>query len=534
MPRRNPVYPYRRSADQDSGAPSHHSVIVVGAGPSGLTAAIELAMNGVDTVLVDDNDTVSTGSRAICFAKRTLEIWDRLQCAAPMLKKGVEWRVGKVFFRDDQVYQFNLMPDGGHKMPAFINLQQYYVEELLVERARALNVDLRWRNRAVCVAQAGDCVTVDVETPDGRYRMTCDYLIAADGAGSTVRDSVGAMALGQQFDDRFLIADITMRAGFPTERRFWFDPPFHRGQSVLLHKQPDDVWRVDFQLGADADPNEAVKIENIAPRISAMLGANVQWELEWASAYTFRCRKLDRFVHGRVIFVGDAAHQVSPFGARGANGAVQGIENLIWKLVRVMRGDAPTALLDSYDVERQRGAKENLLNSTRATDFITPKSAISKVFRNSVLRLAKDYPFGRSLVNSGRLSAPCRYVDSPLNTPDVDVFAPLAAPGSVSPDAPLRGDGGPAWLLERLGGRFVLLASECEVPDSLRGVADLDVVEVGTDLQAADDLFVRRYDLGGGGAYLIRPDQHVAARWRSIDPARVRGAMRCALGHSGR
>jgi 3-(3-hydroxy-phenyl)propionate hydroxylase len=529
MPRRNPVYPYRRSADQDSGAPQHHAVIVVGAGPSGLTAAIELAMNGLDVVLLDDNDTVSTGSRAICFAKRTLEIWDRLQCAAPMLAKGVEWRVGKVFFRDDQVYQFNLMPDGGHKMPAFINLQQYYVEEVLIERARELRVDLRWRNRVVGVNPRDDRVAVDVETPDGRYRMTCDYLLAADGASSTVGDAIGADAVGQQFDDRFLIADITMHAEFPTERWFWFDPPFHRGQSVLLHKQPDGVWRVDFQLGADADPDEAVKIENIAPRIDAMLGANVQWDLEWASAYTFRCRKLDGFVHGRVIFVGDAAHQVSPFGARGANGAVQGIENLVWKLVRVMRGDASVRLLESYDVERQHGAKENLLHSTRATDFITPKSTISKVFRNSALRLAKDYPFARSLVNSGRLSAPCRYVDSPLSTPDVDSFTPLAAPGAVCPDAPLRADDRPAWLLEQLGGRFVLLATGVPVPDALRGVVDLDVLEIGVDLHPADDLLARRYDLERGGAYLIRPDQHVAARWRTLHPLRVLGAMRRAL-----
>ncbi len=515
----NPVYAYRRSADQDEGATSrHHPVVVVGAGPSGLTAAIALDACGIDSVVLDDNDTVSTGSRAICFAKRTLEIWDRLGCAAPMLEKGVVWQVGKVFFRDAQVYQFNLQPEGGHKMPAFINLQQYYVEEFLVERIGELpRVDLRWKNRVTRVEPRDDGVQVEVETPDGRYTLSCDYLLAADGANSLVRDSVGAVARGQEFHDQFLICDISMHADFPTERWFWFDPPFHPGHSVLLHRQPDNVWRVDFQIGADADAAQALRIENIRPRIDAMLGARTTWDLEWASAYTFRCRKLDRLAHGRVLFIGDSAHQVSPFGARGANGAVQGVENLVWKLARVMRGEAPDALLSTYDTERQRGAAENLLHSTRATDFITPKSPISRVFRDSVLRLAKRYPFARALVNSGRLSTPCRYDDSPLNTPDEDRFTPLARPGSPCPDAPISVRGKSGWLLEQLGGSFVLLVAGLPVPDGMRALPDLTVLELGADFVATSDDLARRYDLVGGAAYLMRPDQHVAARWRGLD-----------------
>ena len=458
--RQNPVYAYRRSADQDTddAAARHHPVVIVGAGPSGLTAAIALAACGIRSVVLDDNDTVSTGSRAICFAKRTLEIWDRLGCAAPMLEKGVVWQLGKVFFRDAQVYQFNLQPEGGHKMPAFINLQQYYVEEFLVDRIGELPlVDLRWKHRVTRVESRADGARVEVETPDGTYSLTCDYLLGADGANSLVRESVGAVARGQEFHDQFLICDISMHADFPTERWFWFDPPFHPGHSVLLHRQPDNVWRVDFQIGADADAAQALRIENIRPRIDAMLGAETKWELEWASAYTFRCRKLDQLVHGRVLFIGDSAHQVSPFGARGANGAVQGVENLAWKLARVIRGEAPRALLSTYDTERQRGAAENLLHSTRATDFITPKSPISRVFRDSTLRLAKRYPFARALVNSGRLSAPCRYDDSPLNTADTDRFTPLARPGlAVS-----RCSGYRRWLsalAARIAGRIVRAA----------------------------------------------------------------------------
>jgi len=402
----------------------------------------------------------------------------------------------------------------------------------LVDRCREPpHIYLRWKTPDTRVTPHRDVVALEVETPDGRYQVTCDYLLAADGANSAIRESLAAGGRGQEFQDQFLICDISMEADFPTERWFWFDPPFHRGHSVLLHRQPDNVWRVDFQIGADADAAAALKIENIAPRITAMLGADRKWNLEWASAYRFRCRKLDRFVHGRVVFIGDAAHQVSPFGARGANGAVQGVENLIWKLVRVMRNAAPPALLGSYDVERQHGAAENLLNSTRATDFITPKSAISRVFRDATLQLSKRYPFARTLVNSGRLSAPCRYENSPLNTPDDAAFAPLARPGSPCPDAAVTRNGRAGWLLESFGGGFVLLVAGIDVPDGVRGIPDLTVLELGADLTDTKGDLVRRYDLGGGGTYLVRPDQHVAARWRRLDVRAVEQAQRKALGY---
>jgi 3-(3-hydroxy-phenyl)propionate hydroxylase len=212
-------------------------------------------------------------------------------------------------------------------------------------------------------------------------------VIACDGANSDTRRMVGAEFTGRFFQDRFLIADIVMKADFPTERWFWFDPPFHRNQSALLHKQADDVWRLDFQLGWDADPDAEKQPERILPRVRAMLGEGVAFELEWASVYQFACRRIGQFRHGRVIFAGDAAHQVSPFGARGANTGVQDIDNLSWKLALVMQGLAPEALIDSYHDERAFAADDNLLNSTRSTDFITPKSAASRRFRDAAGQL---------------------------------------------------------------------------------------------------------------------------------------------------
>ena len=536
----NPIYPYVRSRDQDAG-PARHAVVVVGAGPIGLAAAIDLAQRGVPVVVLDEDETVSVGSRAICYAKRALEILDRLGVGQRVVDKGIGWNVGRVFFRDALAYRFDLLPESGHRRPAFVNLQQYWLEEYLVDRARELPaIDLRWKNRVESVAPNGDHVELVVDTPDGPYTLHCDWLIVCDGARSPVRRMLGLEAEGQVFRDRFLIADILMQSDFPTERWFWFDPPFHPNQSVLLHRQADDVWRIDFQLGWDADPEEEKKPEKILPRLRAMLGPDARFEIEWASVYTFQCRRLQSFRHGRVIFAGDAAHVVSPFGARGANSGFQDTDNLAWKLDLVLAGKAPERLLDSYDAERTVAADENIRNSTRATDFITPKSHVSRVFRDAVLALAKDHAFARRLVNSGRLSVPAVLSDSPLNTPDADAdFAKGAGamvPGAPAADAPVQGPDGP-WLLRYLESGFTLLAFGSTVPEAaVRALAGAPipcrVVQVGggplpgaTVIDDAEGLVARRYDARHGTVYLLRPDQHVAARWRAFAPARVRAAI---------
>ncbi|MFM7688830.1 MAG: FAD-dependent oxidoreductase, partial [Alphaproteobacteria bacterium] len=299
-------FAYQRHPDQARAKPATHPVVVIGAGPVGLTLAIDLKLRGIDCVLLDDQDRIGEGSRAICFAKRTLEIWDRLGCAAPMLDKGVRWNVGKVFQGEDLLYQFDLLAEPGHKMPAFINLQQYYAEKFLVDRAQALGVDLRWLNRVIGLQSGAQGARITVETPDGSYSLDARFVIACDGARSPLRSMLGLEFMGEQFEDQFLIADVRMTADFPVERWFWFDPPFHGGQSCLLHKQPDDVWRIDLQLSPDADTEHEKRPEVVRPRIARMLGHG-EFDLEWISVYRFQCRRLERFVHDAVIFAGDAA-----------------------------------------------------------------------------------------------------------------------------------------------------------------------------------------------------------------------------------
>lgn len=550
--------PCREQSGQSGADQAAYPVIVVGAGPVGLATAIDVAQKGVPVVLVDDDCSLSTGSRAICFSKRSLDIFDRLGCGQRMVDKGISWNVGKVFLKDELVYTFNLQPEAGHNRPAFINLQQYYVEGFLLERAQEMpNLEIRWKSKVVGVQQNGTpgtaqaSVTLTVDTPNGQYALCGRYVVAADGSRSPMRNLMGLDSHGVTFKDRFLIADVKMEAEFPTERWFWFDPPFHPNQSVLLHRQPDNVWRIDFQLGWDADPVLEKTPERVIPRVRALLGPDAKFELEWVSVYTFSCLRMDRFRHGNVLFAGDSAHGVSPFGARGANSGVQDAENLAWKLAMVLEGKASDALLDTYASEREFAADENIRNSTRSTDFITPKSPVSRVFRDAVLKLSRQHPFARQLTNSGRLSVPAVLRDSPLNTSDSDSFEGLMVPGASCVDAPVHAAGQPAWLLQQLGQQFtgVLFCGSQGIDQTTQAALDALrsgpiplklVVVTGGDVQIAvasgvnvvrdvDGLAAARYDAKPGTFYLIRPDQHVCARRRQLDVSFVEGALKRAL-----
>ena len=555
--------PYRAHDPDDT---RHLPLVVVGAGPVGLSLALDHAQRGHKVVVIDDSNRLATGSRAICFSKRALDIWDRLGVAERMVRKGVSWHTGKVFFRDQQVWQFDLLPETGHRRPAFINLQQYYCEGYLYEAACAHpNIELRWKHKAIAVHQNDNSVSVTIETPDGVYTLDCDWLLACDGARSSVRKMIGQESRGRVFHDRFLIADVKMDLDYPPERWFWFDPPFHPNQSVLLHSQPDNVWRVDFQLGWDADPAEEVRHENVIPRIQALLGKDIDFDIEWISVYTFACERMERFRHGRIIFAGDSAYRVSPFGARGANSGIEDADNLAWKLDMVMRGQAPDSLIDTYCEERSVAADENLMNSSRSTDFITPKSEISLLFRNTALTLAEHHDFARALVNSGRLSKPVCYAQSRLNTPEQDAFNAVAAVGAAATDAPvtvmnqhddqagrLTDDTSHTdWWLSQMKGNFVLavfcdrqapspglvdtlfrLQSESQVPLDVKLVLSPALARharlpLRTYVDHTNAL-MWRYDAHGGACYLIRPDQHIAARWRDTDPAAIRSALKRA------
>ena len=554
MPAYNyPHYPFQHCPEQD-GARPRHPVAIAGGGPVGLTAALQLGAYGIRTIVFEDSDTVSEGSRALCWAKRSLEILDRFGVTDRMVRKGYTWNAGRVFHGDAELYRFDLQPQGRQKHPAFTNLQQYYAEEYMLEAVqRQPLIELRWQSKVVGAREDGDRVTLTIETPEGRYDTEAEYVIAADGARSSVRRALGLDFAGKVFEDHFLIADVDVHAELPNaDRRFWFHPSFHPGDTALCHKQGDNQWRVDFQLGWDIDAEQEKRPERALPRIKAMLGDHPM-DLSWVSIYTCQSRRLAHLRHGRILFAGDAAHQVSPFGARGGNSGLQDADNLSWKLALVLQGKAPDRLLDSYDVERGYAADENIRITSRTTNFLAPKTPVSRAFRDAVLQLAADFPFARALVNSGRLSTATIHADSPLSS-EFNGFDGGVLPGGPCPNLPIAADYASnrpiGFLLDVLGGGFqglLFAGDEAEVaPATIAALRSLARAPVPVEtfvvsqrsgasrqfkgLVDAEGTTAKAFAAQSGSYYLLRPDQHVAARWRNLDPSQLEPALARALG----
>jgi 3-(3-hydroxy-phenyl)propionate hydroxylase len=414
-----PTFPFVRPPELTRGGPGRYPIVIVGGGLTGLTLGCDLALRGVDCVLLDEDDTVGVrgaSSRGIVYAQKTLEVFARLGIYERVREKGITWSEAKTLAGNDIVYSFNLQLATPSVQPPFINLQQFYIEWFLVDRIRALgHCDLRWKNRVIAVTQSAELVTVTVETPAGRYQLEADWLIDASGVNSAIRDGFGLDPHASRNADRWCITDVRFKERFPTERWTWIEAPFNENRAVWQHLMGDDVWRLDYQMAADCDPEYVSRREVAEGRLRAHLG-DIEFELVWIGPYAYRDHLLDSFRHGRVFFIGDAAHVVSPFGARGGNSGVHDADNLGWKLALVHRRAAHQRLVDTYDIERHAAAKENLAVTRRTNRFLAPHSPFERVLRNAVLSLAREYAFARPLVNTGRMSVANPYPHSPAVT----------------------------------------------------------------------------------------------------------------------
>jgi 3-(3-hydroxy-phenyl)propionate hydroxylase len=544
-----PSYPFARPPELD-GARPRHAVAIVGGGPVGLTLAAGLARHGLRPVVIEPRAAVSFGSRAACISRRSIEIWEAFGVAARALAKGLAWVGGTSFWRAHRVLQFAMPHDADQKHPPMINLQQCFAEQYLVDAlagkvACGDQVDLRWHSRVAGVAPRGDGVALAIETPEGGYTLEADWVVACDGARSPVRQALGLAFAGTSYEGRYLIADIKLDSAHPTERRAWFDPPSNPGSTVLMHKQPEDIWRVDYQLRDDEDAEAELAEERVRARIADHLdwiGERGRWELIWISLYKAHCLTLERYRHGRVLFAGDAAHLVPIFGVRGLNSGIDDCANLAWKLAAVIAGDAGGTLLDSYSDERVFAAHENIRQATKSTLFMTPPSAGFALMREAALSLAVDHDLARPLVNPRQTTA-IAFPDSPLSTPDDAAWTGGPLPGATLPTAPLTiGHGETAragHLLDLLGVRptVVALVGKAGLDDATRtalAAAPVDVVAVAVNgatpapSAAAVDSTGRVATvlaMAPGAGYLVRPDGHVACRWHDFTQPRFAAAL---------
>ncbi|HEX7888277.1 MAG TPA: FAD-dependent oxidoreductase [Ramlibacter sp.] len=543
-----PEYPFTAPPEIASGQASHHPIVIVGGGITGLTVACALAQLGVPAVLLDEDNTVGVkgaSSRGICYTQKSLEIFERLGIYDRIVARGIEWSVGRTFAGTDEVYSFDLKQQNAYNLstqPPFINIQQFYIEGYLVERIHALgNVELRWKNRVAAFEQDQECATLTVSTPAGDYRLRADHVIDATGSHSPFRQWVGASLTAKKGDDRWCIADVRFRKQAPhaTERHTWIEAPFNDSRAVWQHPMGDQVWRIDYQMAPDCDPSEVSREEVVRQRLAKQFGADADIEIVWVGPYAYRSECVDSMRHGRVFLMGDAAKVVSPFGARGGNTGIADADNLAWKLAAVMKGRAAPTLLESYNEERHEAAQQNVLVTNRTTRFLRPATPVEKLFRDAALGLARQHVFARQFVNTGRMAVANPYTRSSAcehgggqSVQNVAFDWPDGKPGTVND------------LLRWADGRLLLLVFGAASGSALQRLQNLAesapvrcVQVLGPDDPAGALEHVRdpKGHLQGachvfGHAWaLVRPDSYVAATGETVDASLVH-AIGLALG----
>lgn len=523
-----------------------HKVVIAGGGPVGLAAALALAKYGIPSLVIEADTTVCKGSRAICLSRRSLEILDRLGALAPFLGKGLGWTAGRSFYRTNEILRFEMPHGAEQRLMPMTNLQQYYVEQFLVDAAEAQRgmIDIRWGTSLEALTQDADGVTLSLQTGGTSYETACDWLIACDGARSKARQELGLRMNGTAYEGRYIIVDVAADLDWPVERLAWFDPPSNPGRTMLMHRQPDNVWRLDYQLHPGEDAEAMTRPDNVIPVVEAhfrMLGIDTPWKLIWSSTYRASALSLDEYVHGRVLFAGDAAHLVPIFGVRGLNSGFDDVFNLAWKLASVIEGRSPPALLGSYSHERHLAWRTNIMHAMKSTEFMAPPSSGFRMMRDAVLSLADKHPALRSLINP-RQSSVIHYIDTPLNTMSADEasFRSGPAPGAPLPEIKLAdGNGGDAYLTALLSDGFNLLVYGAA--DALRaaiagwrgGSLAVTFIAAKAGNEALHDVsgqFAATYDAAPQAVILVRPDGHVCARWRSFDADAVARAIGVASG----
>jgi 3-(3-hydroxy-phenyl)propionate hydroxylase len=549
------IHPYRRPAEMD-GERTANPVVIVGAGPIGLATAIDLARFRVPSIVLEEDLQISQGSRAIVLTRRSLEILQQLGVETPFLEKGLPWSHGRSFFRGREIYKMVMPHDSDDRYLPGLNIQQQYIEEYLLEFCKGNPlIDLRWGQKVTAAAQTDAAVMLRVDTPEGEYDLISDWVVAADGGRSAIRKLMHLRMEGRSYPGNFVIADIKARINLPTERLCFFDPAWNPGNNVLVHRQPDDLWRIDFRLPDGETAEQALEPALLHSRINSvldMINQKTEWQFDWATVYSANTLTLPEFVHGRVLLTGDAAHLLPIFGVRGVNTGFQDCNDMAWKLAFVIKGLSSRSILNSYSTERVQAAREICEEGGKSTRFMTPPTRGARLLRDAVLSFSLSEDFLKDLMH-WRTSRPHDYYGSPLNSfPEADE----AFNGGVACGQSLRNVklGANDYLFDRIGSgagfHLIVFVGEGGLTQNLKEIlttaagqpypvirvivgatTSADATQAEHSIIDVDSRISSKYAAPDGTVYLVRPDLHVCARWREPTAVQVAQAFRQAAGH---
>ncbi|KSZ58850.1 FAD-dependent monooxygenase [Rhodococcus pyridinivorans] len=546
-----PKYP---ASEFESMTPADETlpVVVVGAGPVGMAVALGLAQRGVPVTILEAADQVSFGSRAICISRHSLEAAARLGFGEELEKIVLPWVGGRSFYRDQQVLHFQMPQRDFDVRPPMINVSQSEFEQIMVDTIEQNPlITLHWQAPIAGILRGEDEVTLEVDTAAGKRHLRARWVVAADGGRSRMRELAGLRLQGTSYEGRYVIADIHWESDLPAERMVWFDPPSNPGSTIIMHKQPGNIWRIDYQL----DPSEDAEIETQEEAIRARIAKHLDWlqndlpwTLEWKGFYSARALALDEFTHDRLLFAGDAAHLVPIFGVRGLNSGMEDAETLAWQLAAVVNGNAEPALLKAYSFERHNAWEQNVANAGKSTLIMSPGSHGYRTTRDAILALAVGRPEFGHLINPRQSSATHARL-SPL-TWSVAPGTEGVLPGDPVEDRRIRIAGRETSLNDARGTGFAVLgvgldaAGSAALANAANGLAQalapervatlaVDSAEVdGVTLLDAPDL-VEALGATAGEAFVVRPDGLLLCRVPVADLDGVAASLRSGAAPAG-
>lgn len=546
-----PKYP---ASEFESMTPADETlpVVVVGAGPVGMAVALGLAQRGVPVTILEAADQVSFGSRAICISRHSLEAAARLGFGEELEKIVLPWVGGRSFYRDQQVLHFQMPQRDFDVRPPMINVSQSEFEQIMVDTIEQNPlITLHWQAPIAGILRGEDEVTLEVDTAAGKRHLRARWVVAADGGRSRMRELAGLRLQGTSYEGRYVIADIHWESDLPAERMVWFDPPSNPGSTIIMHKQPGNIWRIDYQLDPSEDAEIETQEEAIRARITKHLDwlqNDLPWTLEWKGFYSARALALDEFTHDRLLFAGDAAHLVPIFGVRGLNSGMEDAETLAWQLAAVVNGNAEPALLKAYSFERHNAWEQNVANAGKSTLIMSPGSHGYRTTRDAILALAVGRPEFGHLINPRQSSATHARL-SPL-TWSVTPGTEGVLPGDPVEDRRIRIADRETSLNDARGTGFAVLGvgldaagsaalanaaaglAQALAPESVAALA-VDSAEVdGVTLLDAPDL-VEALGATAGEAFVIRPDGLLLCRVPVADLDGVAAALRSGAAPAG-